>query len=75
MKWIAIAAVFSLGSFAQAQTCEAECAETINQCRDVCKTTLKKEAPDKVPFCQQKCKEFEDVCKKECDEQKKKRNH
>ncbi len=54
-----------LAAFA-GDSCEAACSDTVKQCQDVCKKTLKKEAPDKVGFCQDKCKEFEGECKKDC---------
>jgi|GEM_PF-3932148 hypothetical protein len=71
MKWVvSIALCLSSAAFA-GDACLADCAETIKQCQDVCKKSLKKEAPDKIGFCQDKCKEFENECKKECDAEKK----
>jgi|APLak6261665176_1056049.scaffolds.fasta_scaffold22591_2 hypothetical protein len=66
MKWIALV-MLSLSTAAWAtDACIAQCTETVKQCQDVCKKTLKKEAADKIPFCQDKCKEFDNECKKDC---------
>jgi hypothetical protein len=65
VKWALMSLVLSGAAFA-ADLCESNCAETVKQCKDVCKSSLKKSAPDKINFCQDKCKEFENECKKEC---------
>ncbi|MGV3621852.1 MAG: hypothetical protein ACO1OB_13595 [Archangium sp.] len=62
------AAVFSTSAFAG--ECEKSCDDVVKQCRDMCKTTLKGKDADKVGFCQDKCKEFDGECKKDCQDEK-----
>lgn len=71
MKWLVVVLMMASGSALAADACEATCADTIKQCKDVCKKALKKDSPDKITFCQDKCKEFESECKKDCDAQPK----
>ncbi len=73
MKWLLLALMFVPGAAFAGGACEATCADTVKQCKDMCKTALKKDAPDKVSFCQDKCKEFENECKKDCEADKKSR--
>jgi hypothetical protein len=73
MKWftLTLAVALSSVSFA-ADSCDADCAEVVQKCSETCKKALKKDAPDKINFCKDKCKEFESECKKDCKEDKKK---
>ena len=72
MKWLVLSLMLG-GSAALAGECETTCADTVKQCKDVCKKALKKDAADKIQFCQDKCKEFENECQKDCDAAKSKR--
>ncbi len=72
MKMLVMALMF-VGGAAVAGECETSCADTVKQCKEVCKKALKKDAADKVQFCQDKCKEFENECQKDCDAAKAKR--
>ena len=73
MKWLIVGLSLTFGGTAfAADRCEADCADVVQQCSDTCKKALKKDAPDKIGFCQDKCKEFANECKKECQEDKKK---
>jgi hypothetical protein len=70
MKWVVLVlTLVGSANAVAADACEATCADTIKQCKEVCKKALKKDSPDKVGFCQDKCKEFESECKKDCDAQ------
>lgn len=75
MKWVLFTATLTLGSmaFAGENACERSCTESSQMCADQCKKALKKDHGDKVNFCSDKCKEFENECKKECAEEKKSR--
>ncbi len=66
LKSLVLALCLSPAAAFAGDSCEAACVDTVKQCQDVCKKTLKKEAPDKVSFCQSQCKEFESECKKDC---------
>ena len=71
-KWMMVGLTLGLSTLGFAKdTCESDCAEVVKQCSDTCKKALKKDAPDKIGFCQDKCKEFENECKKECKADKK----
>lgn len=63
-------AVWSAPAFAN-KACDKNCEEVVKQCVDGCKKQLKE--PDKVPFCQSKCREFEGQCKKDCRDEDAKR--
>lgn len=71
MKWLIVGLSLGFSSLAfGADRCEADCAEVVQQCSDTCKKALKKDAPDKINFCKDKCKEFENECKKDCKAEK-----
>lgn len=72
LKCMIIGLTLGLSGVALAKdTCEADCADVVKQCSDTCKKALKKDNPDKINFCQDKCKEFENECRKECKAEKK----
>ncbi|MEW5740089.1 MAG: hypothetical protein AB1938_14245 [Myxococcota bacterium] len=62
---LAFAVALSLGAPGE-ERCRKQCDETVRQCKDMCKKQLEKTQPDKVAFCQGKCKEFTNECYKTC---------
>lgn len=67
MKWLIVGLAVTLsGAAFAADSCEANCVDVVNQCTETCKKALKKDSPDKISFCKDKCKEFESECKKDC---------
>ncbi len=67
MKWLVVGIAMALSGAAYAKdTCEADCADVVKQCSDTCTKALKKDQADKINFCKDKCKEFENECKKDC---------
>ena len=62
---VVLSLTFAGAAFA-ADTCAADCATVGQKCGDTCKKALKKDNPDKINFCKDKCKEFENGCKKDC---------
>jgi len=71
MKWLIVGLSLSLCGIAlAADTCDADCAEVGKMCGDGCKTALKKDNPDKLKYCTDKCKEFVSECKKDCKSEK-----
>jgi hypothetical protein len=53
-------------AYAADTSCEVTCENTVKMCSNTCKQLKSQGQGDKVAFCQTKCKEFEDVCKKNC---------
>ena len=68
MKWLLVGLSLALGTpaFAGGDNCMADCSTVGQKCGETCKKALKKDNPDKINFCKEKCKEFENACKKDC---------
>jgi hypothetical protein len=63
---LTFAVALSLSGAPGEERCKKQCDETVSQCKEMCKKQLGKTQPDKVGFCQGKCKEFTNECYKTC---------
>lgn len=73
MKWALCVACLMTVDVLAADDCEVECREAVNACAEMCQMALEFQAPEQISVCKEQCKVMALECRKECDEDQKKK--